>query len=510
MPTKINSELKRGRLIIPLITAIIIILPLISFPQNKADSTAKARNLFDSGEYKKSGDLLKELNKDYPDDLDIHWLYAQSVYWSKRFSKSMMIYEEAIRSHPDNYYLILDYGIKLVDIGELKKAKPLLEKYLTYDSLGTDALIALAKLAYWQGKYKMALTATDKVLSFQPENSRAKGLQDEIILAKAPWIELSTEVMQDDQPLISYTPLLEMGFSKNAFINPLINVALPFYISDGDHYQTPDLRISNKMIFINNKLRLLIEGGVFKLPAGEYIPQAGFHLGKTIFRFFNLEFITEHKPYLSTKANMTNPMKRLNYDFSLNWSGKKGWSGRIGHNIIDFYTEKNKVSSSSFWLLTSPMKIGKTNTHLGYSYSYSNSDENRFIPRETIEDIITAGDYHSQIKGVYNPYFTPRDQHINSAIIVFQYKASQKFEFGLKSTYGFYSTIQNPYFYIDRRGNRLFINKDYYNDKYHPYDGRVYINWNLNKKISLRSEYALVRTYFYESYHGLISLKVII
>jgi len=246
MPTKINSELKRGRLIIPLITAIIIILPLISFPQNKADSTAKARNLFDSGEYKKSGDLLKELNKDYPDDLDIHWLYAQSVYWSKRFSKSMMIYEEAIRSHPDNYYLILDYGIKLVDIGELKKAKPLLEKYLTYDSLGTDALIALAKLAYWQGKYKMALTATDKVLSFQPENSRAKGLQDEIILAKAPWIELSTEVMQDDQPLISYTPLLEMGFSKNAFKTAPMDFLIDFWV------RAREIMIINHMMVANS------------------------------------------------------------------------------------------------------------------------------------------------------------------------------------------------------------------------------------------------------------------
>jgi tetratricopeptide (TPR) repeat protein len=495
--------------IILLVQIFFIICPFISFSQSQTDSLAKSRELFDSGEYKEAGKLLRLLYENNPDDLNINWLYAQSAYWSGKFNKSMLLYENAIEQHPENYYLKLDYGIKLVDIGEFAKALTLLEKYLAYDKHGADALIALSKMAYWKGNYNKAISEINKVLSKDPDNIKAKGLRDEIIMAKSPWIKLSSGVKQDDQPLFSLIPSLDFGFSKNAYINPLITFALPHFISEKNSYSSIDVLLSNNIKIIKYKASLFFEGGIYKLPTNEIIPQGGLKLSKTLLRYFDLELLAEHKPYLNTKANMTNPMKTVNYDFSLSFSGRRGWIARLGHRINDFYTENNKITSTGIWLVSSPLKIGKTESRLGYAYSYSDSEEDRFIPRRTVEEIIATGDFYSQIKGVYDPYFTPNDQSINSVIFMVKFNPVKNFELGLKSTFGFYATTQNPYFYLNRRGNRiLFIQKDYYSDNYHPYEELIYFNWDISKKISLRTEYALTSTYFYKSHYGLITLNV--
>jgi len=487
-------------LLITLINIFFLILPKISFSQNQSDSI-----------YKQAVVLLEDINEKYPCNLNIQWLYAQSLYWSKKFNKSMTVYEDVIANHPENYDLLLDYGVKLVDIGEFEKALPLLEKYLAYDKLGYHAMIALAKMYYWKGNYIKALNETDKILSIQPENSKAKELREEIIMTKSPWFKISSGITRDDQPLFSIHPSIEFGFSKNAFINPLLTVASPFFISEGVRYQAKDFRLSNKINIIKPKASVFIEGGLFMLPAKEEFPQAGLKIAKTLLRYFDLELLAEHKPYLNTKANMTHPMKVLNYDVSLNWSGESGWMGRLGHNIKDFYTESNRVYSSSLWVTSSPIRIGKTETRFGYAYSHSDSDEDRFIPEKTIEEIIEEQDFYSQVTGIYKPYFTPKDQSVNSIILLLKYKHAQKFEFGVKSVYGFFATTQNPYFFIDRKGNNLFIRKEYYKDNFNPYEERIFFNWHIiSNKISIRSEYTLLSTYFYKSHSGLISLKVII
>ncbi len=528
-------------LIISLISLILIMTPVFGFSQDRIEALAKARSLFDSGNYQQANAILKRLNTDYPGDLNTLWLYAQSSYWARDFYRSMNLYEEAMSSHPGNFYLLLDYGIKLVDIGEFKKAGYMLNKYLTYDKNGPDALIAVAKMEYWKGNYNKALTGLDRVLGMQPENMHALELRKEIVMTKAPWIRLSATAGQDDQPLFSIVPSVEFGFAENAFLQPVITVATPRFITDelvmisksrpginplpaGDSisrlinrpfdteinsYQSYDFRVSNKMIFSRIKASLITEAGIFFLPDGKESLTGGVRLEKTLTRQLNLGLMAEHKPYLSTRGNMTYPIERFHYDISINWSGNKGWMGRISHDINDFYSDKNRTHSSGFWLLSSPLKLGAFETRLGYAISYTTSDEDRFIPEKSLGQIIASWMATQYISGIYFPYFTPREQFVQSVAGQFSFKPSSRFEAGIKGTYGFQGTTQNPYFFLNKNSvNKIFIQKEYYHDSYHPYDGRVYLGWNISNKISLKTEYAILSTYFYKSQMVLFSLQI--
>jgi tetratricopeptide (TPR) repeat protein len=218
--------------VIALISLILFMTPVYGFSQDRFEALAKAKSLFDTGDYRQANGILKNLNEEYPGDLNTLWLFAQSSYWAKKFNRSMNLYEEAIYRHSDNSYLLLDYGIKLVDIGEFRKAGLVLDKYLAFDKEGPDALIAASKMAYWQGNYRKALSALDRVLGVQPENMHANELRKEIIMTKAPWIRLSATAGQDDQPLFSLVPSVEFGFAGNAFLQPVITLSTPHFITD--------------------------------------------------------------------------------------------------------------------------------------------------------------------------------------------------------------------------------------------------------------------------------------
>jgi hypothetical protein len=421
----------------------------------------------------------------------------------------MVLYEDAIASHPDNYYLLLDYGIKLVDMGAFKKALPILEKYLAYDNQGPDALVALSKMAYWQGNYKKALAGIDSVLVVQPDNAKAKELYEEIKLAKSPLIQFSTLVADDDQPMFSIQPSLQVGFTKNAYFNPSIALGTPHFIVDDSGFQAYDFRLSNRFNFSKLQTSLSAEGGLFQLPNREIMFTGGIKLSQSITRQLDIELSADHKPYLSTRANMNFPIRRIQYDFAVNWKGKHGWMGSIGHSINDFYTDNNLVHSSGIWIVTKPLKLANTESRAGYAISYSNAHEDRFTPDKNIDQIIASWPVTQSITGFYFPYFTPNEQFVNSLIYQFSYKPTKKFEVGLKANYGFRGTTKNPYFYLNTDLNHnIFIQKEFYEDTFSPYEGKLYFHWDLSRKVTLQSEYSLLSTYFYKSQAGMISLQV--
>jgi hypothetical protein len=497
------------RLLIHLTIIIIIIIPSFVFSQTQSEELSKARELFDNSQFRKANKILKKLNMEYPEDLNTQWLYSQSVYWSRKFNRSMVLYEGAIASHPDNYYLLLDYGIKLVDMGAFRKALPILEKYLAYDNQGPDALVALSKMAYWQGNYKKALAQIDSLLLVQPDNTKAKELYEEIKLAKSPLIQFSTLVSDDDQPLFSIQPSLKVSKSENAYFNPSITLGTPYFVVEDSRFQAYNFSLSNRFNFSKLHTSISAEWGLFQLPNREIIFTGGIKLSQSITRQLGLELSVNHKPYLSTRANMNFPVRQVQYDFAVNWKGKHGWMGSIGHTLNDFYTDNNQVHSSGIWILSQPLKLANTESRAGYAISYSNTHEDRFIPDRNIDQIIDSWTVSQSITGFYFPYFTPNEQFVNSLIYQFNYKPTIKFEVGLNAKYGFRGTTRNPYLYLNTDLNHnIFIQKEFYEDTFSPYEGKVYFHWNLSRKVSLQSAYSLLSTYFYKSQAGIITIHV--
>lgn len=164
-----NSTLIKlaGRLVV-IFTVISLLMNANCSAQQKNDTLAIARKLRNDKKFYASIDLLKLYISHHPKNLDANLLLAQTLYWDKQVKASELAYEKTIMENPGNYYLKLDYAKMLVELGEIDKAQPLLNTYLTYDAISADALIALAKIAYIKKDYNLALSYTNQALNNNP------------------------------------------------------------------------------------------------------------------------------------------------------------------------------------------------------------------------------------------------------------------------------------------------------------------------------------------------------
>ena len=213
---------------IKIITAFLIFLFLAGSyrgeAQTMADTLNKAKQLRSKGKMHKAYILLKKCQSHHPDDLNVTWYTAQTAYWAHRTSKSKRLYRKAILANPKNLYLQLDYAKILVNLGEFNRALPLLDTYLKYDPTNAQALTVVAKILFWQSKYKAARAKVRKALLQDPEYTEASGLLSYINLASAPSISLCVGYNTDDQPQQMITPAI----GGSLYLHPLSTLHFSF------------------------------------------------------------------------------------------------------------------------------------------------------------------------------------------------------------------------------------------------------------------------------------------
>ena len=141
---------------------------------DKTDTLSYAKTLLQSREYKKAEKVLSSLATAHPDDLNILWLYGQSAYKAKHYKLFERVYSNALQKFPSNFYLKLDYAIKLVDAGDIYKALPILEMYKQYDAASADLKIAYSKIPYYNENGEKDTLAYVKRLMSQYEFRKAE------------------------------------------------------------------------------------------------------------------------------------------------------------------------------------------------------------------------------------------------------------------------------------------------------------------------------------------------
>ena len=140
---------------------------------DKTDTLSYAKTLLESQEYKKAEKLLSALTTAHPDDLNILWLYGQSAYEAKHYKLFESVYSNALQKFPSNFYLKLDYAIKLVDVGEIDKALPILERYKQYEAASADLKKTYSKIPYYNEHGEKDTLAYVKRLMNQYEFKKA-------------------------------------------------------------------------------------------------------------------------------------------------------------------------------------------------------------------------------------------------------------------------------------------------------------------------------------------------
>jgi tetratricopeptide (TPR) repeat protein len=469
------------------------------------DTLSVVKQLNEKGKYKKAEKLLTPYYKRHPGNLNAQWIYAQTTYLAGHFKKSTAAYEDAIAWHPENYTLRLDYAKKLTDLGEFDKAVLIFNLYLTYDSDASDAHEGLAKIAYWETNYETALNETDKVLKMQPNNASVSDLRNDIMVAKSPWLKIDLGGYQDDQPMQRISPSVESGFMVDPLANLYFGLNAPVFLIDKKTYIAPWIFAGDKMIFARAGSELNINAGIIELPTSKFSGTGDLQLHKTFAKHLVLSVQAAHQPYLNTRSNMDNPIMQLHYSFATEWNDPKSWQGRASFDVNHFYTEGNFIYTASAWVMTPPLVLSVFDFRAGYGYNYSTSKESRFVSTKSVSEIVADWETDTEIPGVYNPYFTPNQQSVHSAILAIVIHPVKSFSFGGKVNAGFYSKTDNPYLYLDKDAEEnIVIERGFSRMFFHPVEANAYINARLCPTTNIKLEYIFMRTNFYTSnYVGL-------
>lgn len=474
-----------------------------------ADTLTLAKQLNAKNHFGKAVKLLKPYYNNHPGNLNAQWIYGQTLYAHKNYKKAEAVYEYAIKWHPENYYLRLDYAKKLTDIGELDKAMPTLKLYLKYDSTAADVHITLAKIYLWKGDYKAAMNEINKALKKDPKNTAVRTVKTEIFAAQSSWLKLCAGYYTDNQPLQKIAILMEAGVYLHPLATLHFTLQAPLLLGNNSLYNVEWLQAGNIFHFNKTGTQLELDGGAVKLPNNTVSWTGNFELNQTLAKHLLITGRVEHKPYLYALANLTDPVMYLHYQAAIAWTDKNSWQGRAAFDADQFYTDKNIVYTGSAWILTPPLKASVFEFRIGYGYNFSTAKQNRYSTGETVQQITAGWDSTTKINGAYMPYFTPNMQSVNSAILSINIHPAKIVEIGLKGNVGFYATANVPYLYLNKSSSdSLFVARGFAKQRFIPGDADAYVAVQISPKVNLKAEYKFFDTLFYISHYAGLTLQV--
>jgi len=474
-----------------------------------ADTLNKIKQLKDQQKITGSYKLMKAYYKSHGSDFNTTWVYGQIAYLDKHFKQARNLYKKAIATHAGNYYLKLDYAKTLVNIADYNEAKPLLSAYKGYDADNITLKLAYAKIYLAEGKFDLAKKEINAVLAQDTKNPAALALLDELHVAQSSWIKIKGGYYTDSQPLQTITPAVEAGVYLHPEATLKLNLQTPLFINNGNLKNAQWLQIGDQSAFRKAGFQLSFDAGVVKQPYENKISwSANLELKETLLKHLVLQAQAERKPYYYTLSSIDTVLMDNRYSAYVEWNDQNSWNGRVSFELNQF-PDKNYVLAAGGWMFTPPLKLSVFEFRIGYAYGFSTAESNRFVPQNTLAQIIASYATTTTISGVYSPYFTPDNMGIHSALASMVIHPAGILDIGFNANVGFYASALNPYFYLDKNsGGEVYIAEGYATEKFVPLDFSAYAAIRITKKISLKADYAYRKTYFYTSNSVGLGLKI--
>lgn len=496
--------------IIPL--AFLLLLSLSNMAQSDLllKTIDSANQLRDAGNFEKAALVLNNFNTTYPGNSWILRLQAETLFWMKNYSQSALVYEEAINFYPDDLDIKYEYAIMLFEWGKYEQAKSLLETYTSNnpDVAGAESLLGATD--FYLGNFKDAEKHLEISLKLNPGDEKTKEIYQQVSLITKPWLQALLAYSDDSQPLKNWVPAIQSGWYHSNLLSLSFLINFQNLSSDSLLSNRFNFQVSNNFNFAKTGISATVSAGTFYTSVNQsYDYTWGVSLQKIINKHLFIRAIAERSPYTYTVASIVNPFARNQYSFSVAWEKPKSWNANAGY-IGEYFPDTNNVQTAYAWVLSPSFSFSIFDLNLGYSINYANAKESRYVPEQSTEEIINNFEEGATIAGVYNPYFTPNQQFVNSALANLFIKPSKNILVKLHAGVGFYAHTQNPYFYLDNMGNgngNTIVKEGFYGETYTPLDLGINFNANLTEKIILNLSYAYLKTFYFNSNNFLFSLK---
>ena len=241
------------------------------------------------------------------------------------------------------------------------------------------------------------------------------------------------------------------------------------------------IKLSNQFYFDGLKLATNITGGVYKNFSGETDWIGGINFTQILTKKASLNLGYSKRSLLGTIASTTFNLTTQNIFGGIDYSNKLVVF-HAGYNH-QFFEDENTIKSVASWIVSQPIKIKKLNFQFGYGYNFSDAKDILFI-------------YNNEGIGVYNPYFTPKEQQIHSGLLILNYKPFKKLKLGTKVNYGFKSNVKNPYpLQVDANNTEI---GGFYNEEFTSLEFNGLIKYSYSDRFRIDASYVYQEKFFYK------------
>lgn len=467
----------------------------------------KSRQLIDVKNFSEATEILGSFENQYPGNIYVERLYAQTLFWMHNFDLASTIYERAIDFHPHNMDVKYEYAIMLFDYKEYDKAKKLLLEYTTVNPGNGDAEFLLGKIYYYQRRFHDAVINLRNAIRLIPDYKDAKELYREVYHIIAPQLGLGGSFRIDEQPMNAIGPKLRFNWYRSDMIDIGISGDATKYFDVPASNVISSVKISNKFNFVESGINVKIAaGGIYSKLETNFDWLGEFQLVKKFRKSFQIELLAKRKNYDYTVSSITNLLLISQYALNISIGNQNGWNGMIGM-LSNFFPDDNYVNSNYLWLLSRPIKVSNFKFYFGYAFSYMNSKEDRFESADSLSQIISGSS--DKIEGIYNPYYTPINQLSNSLLTNITFTLGSHLALYGHASVGLYSTIDAPYLYLDNNEfNNTVIVKGYSNQRYIPLDIGIKLKSELSNKLELNISYTYLSTYYFVTNNIDVGVKI--
>ena len=467
-----------------IILLFVIIVPQNSFSQsNQTNTLQEVKKICADKNYAQADKMIAEYYKNHASDLETIWLYAQVSHWNKKNETSRTLFEKATAIDPNNANLQLDYARMLYESGSICASQKIINHILENDKENPEALLMDGYINFWNGKISAAKKDVATINKIAPQSSITHELSQSIDETTKSYLSINGFYQKDDQPLQSFGENIGYGVYKSWLFHPKVEISNQNFDSQK---KVASALFSNEFLFGKTGTKVEIAVGVFKnfYASNEFI--GGLSVNQKIDKRNNFNIGFNRNAYLGTTSStylslMQNKLS-ASFDHTNSW-----FSFHFGSNY-QFYNDQNNIKNGNFWIVSKTFKWQSLKSSIGYGYSYSDAKNNLYEPTSL---------YNGQIAtGIYNPYFTPKNQRIHNLILNENYSFSKLLAVTAKASIGLYATADNPYIIWDTIST---YEKDFAGVNFHPLEINTNLKYVLTSKIELNLHYNYLKTYFYTS-----------
>jgi tetratricopeptide (TPR) repeat protein len=439
------------------------------------DAIHEASARRDRRDYAGAATLLREHVATHPEDVHALRMLAQTLYWMGRVDAARSVYETGLTRFPADSVLRLDYARMLVETDQREHARTLLHPLRT-TPLAADAEALLGTLAYWGGDLSAARKHFTDALRHDGQHSDARRQLDEIRQQSAPWITFGASLRCDDQPVEQSAGNAEVGM----YLTPLHRLTVR---AEPQRYRAAGtqqiVEASARWQGYWPRLRVETELGAGTIgrgvqPQHDWTGHAA--AGLRLPQGFALRARVDRSPYHWTTSSLSTPVMTESAGGMLGWH-RRGWLGEAGHSLQRF-PDGNRAQSAHAWLLAPLPLAAPIRLQAGYGFSFQDAEESRFVPGAA-----------PGVAGRYEPYYTPDDQRIHSAIGSLGVALGRALTLQASGAYGVVATEIAPPPDLTTAAVRR---------SHHPWNARASANFALSRDISVGLAGEHMKAAYYE------------